>query len=113
MAEERHETFGVTIVSAALADVRQVPSGLLIEGDAGTRRIRIRPRSGRSVMLDKAHEAIRLGTEVEIDAAWGVETVRIAQVMERGGFAARGQADTALRDVPGDPGVRIPEEPFR
>ncbi len=106
VAADRHETFGVTIVSAARGDVRQVASGLLLEGEGGRRRVPIPPRSGRSVMLDTAHRAIRLDMEVEIDAAWGVETVRIAQVMEHSGIAARGEGELALLDVPGDNAAR-------
>jgi phthalate 4,5-cis-dihydrodiol dehydrogenase len=80
----QHETFGVTIVAAQLADLRQTPSGLLVEAGTSTRRVRIPPRSGRTVMLDGAYRAIRGEEEIEIDAAWAVETVRIAEVIERG-----------------------------
>jgi hypothetical protein len=81
--------FGITIVSGELADLRQVPSGVLVESGLRTRRVRIPPASGRSTMLDLAYRAIRDDIEVDIDAAWGVETVRIAELMERSDVAGR------------------------
>jgi phthalate 4,5-cis-dihydrodiol dehydrogenase len=97
----RHEVFGVTIVSAERGDLRQSPSGVILEAGATSRRIRIAPRSGRSIMLDEAHRAIRGGEAVAIDAAWSVETVRIAGLIERGAIAARATPDGELRELPG------------
>lgn len=79
----RSETFGVTIVSCAGGDIRQVPSGLIIEEGARTRHIRVPPDSGRAVMLGEVHAAIRLDASPTIDAAWAVETVRISHMLER------------------------------
>jgi phthalate 4,5-cis-dihydrodiol dehydrogenase len=96
----QHELFGVTIVSAELADLRQVPSGVLLEAGARTRRVRIRPRSGRTVMLNDAYRAIRGEMEVELDAAWAVETVRIAEIVERNGTALRPAEGSELDELP-------------
>lgn len=98
-----HEVFGVTIVSAQVADVRQVRSGVLIEAGNRRRQLKIPPRSGRLVMLDEAFRAIRGEADVEIDAAWGVETVRIAELIERNATVAGGpDGEVAERRSPGD-----------
>jgi len=84
-----HETFGVTVVSCLGGDLRQTRSGLLIDEGLRTRRITIPVQSGRDVMLDAVHRALREEREPAIDAEWAVETVRIAQIIERRGFEAR------------------------
>ncbi len=81
----RSETFGVTIVSCAGGDIRQIPSGLVIDEGSRTRHIRVPPDSGRATMLDEAHAAIRMDRPPTIDAAWAVETVRICRLLEGAG----------------------------
>jgi uncharacterized linocin/CFP29 family protein len=48
-------------------------------------------------MLDAAHDALRRDIAPAIDAAWAVETVQIAQLMERRGVAVRDPGGTELR----------------
>jgi phthalate 4,5-cis-dihydrodiol dehydrogenase len=70
--------FGLTIVSCEGGDIRQVPEGLRIYSDAGSRVVAVPATpTGRDVMLDEACEAVASRRPPPHDGRWGRATLEV------------------------------------
>lgn len=81
--DRSNEVFGFTVVSCERGDIRQTPGGLVIDAGAHRVTVALPTTSGRVAMLDDIHRTMREGASPVIDAAWGLETLRICSQFER------------------------------
>jgi phthalate 4,5-cis-dihydrodiol dehydrogenase len=72
---QAHEHFGPLIVSCDKADLRPLPTGVMIHAD-GEQRLEAVPftREPRAAVIDELYDAIATGKAALHDAAWGLAT---------------------------------------
>jgi phthalate 4,5-cis-dihydrodiol dehydrogenase len=71
-----HEHFGPIVVSCDKADLRPLPTGVMIYADGGRRVERLAPTdSPRTGVIDELYEAVVNNRKPLHDAAWGLATI--------------------------------------
>jgi phthalate 4,5-cis-dihydrodiol dehydrogenase len=89
-----HEHFGTVIVSCDRADLRPLPTGVMIYGDAEARLEPLpKPSIPRAEVIDELHAAIVDGKPALHDGRWARATLEVCLAMLR---SAREQRDVIL-----------------
>ncbi|MEP6942221.1 MAG: Gfo/Idh/MocA family oxidoreductase [Betaproteobacteria bacterium] len=90
-----HEHFGSIIVSCERADLRPLPTGVMVYGDADARMHPLpRPAVPRAEVIDELYAAIVDGVPALHDGRWGMATHEVCLGMLR---SAREGRDVAMR----------------
>jgi phthalate 4,5-cis-dihydrodiol dehydrogenase len=77
-----HEHFGVVIVSCERGDLRPLPSGVMVYGDAARRLEPLaRPAIARAEVIDELCDAALLGRPALHDGQWGLATLEVCLAM--------------------------------
>src|SRR5438477_2544387 len=103
-----HEHFGCVLVSCDPADLRPLPTGVMIYGDAGIRLDPLtKPDARRAEVIDELYGAVVRGQPPLHDGRWAMATLEVCLAILQ---SAREQRDIALvhqRDAPsGEPCAR-------
>ncbi len=89
-----HEHFGLVIVSCDRADLRPLPTGVVIYGDGEVRVDALdRPRVPRQEVIDELHAAVVGGRAPQHDGRWAMATLEVCLAILR---SAREQRDIVL-----------------
>jgi phthalate 4,5-cis-dihydrodiol dehydrogenase len=89
-----HQHFGPLIVSCEKADLRPLPSGVMVYGDAGARLEPLDPPAiPRAEVLDELYEAVLDGKPPLHSGDWGAATMAVCLAVLR---SAREQREIAL-----------------
>ncbi|MDB5913773.1 MAG: 4,5-dihydroxyphthalate dehydrogenase [Ramlibacter sp.] len=89
-----HQHFGPVIVSCDRADLRPVPDGVWIHGDAQKRHEALPPPAvPRSEVIDELHAALRAGTDPLHDGPWARSTLAVCLALLR---SSKEQRDVAI-----------------
>jgi phthalate 4,5-cis-dihydrodiol dehydrogenase len=79
-----HEHFGMLVVSCERADLRPLPQGVMIHGDAGQRLEPLPPPAvPRSGVIDELYEAVVKGVPPPHDGEWGMATLEVCLAILR------------------------------
>jgi phthalate 4,5-cis-dihydrodiol dehydrogenase len=79
-----HEHFGLFIVSCENADLRPLPTGVMVYGDGEPRLEPLPPpRIPRVEVIDELYAAIIEGKRPLHDGEWGMETMKVCLAMQR------------------------------
>ncbi|HEY2969024.1 MAG TPA: gfo/Idh/MocA family oxidoreductase, partial [Casimicrobiaceae bacterium] len=90
-----HEHFGVVLVSCDRADLRPLPTGVMIYGDREARLEPLtRPAVPRAEVVDELYDAIVLGRPPLHDGRWAMATLEVCLAILD---SARGQREITLR----------------
>jgi phthalate 4,5-cis-dihydrodiol dehydrogenase len=93
-AKLAHEHFGFIVVSCEGADLRPVPSGVMVYADDEAHLETLAaPRVPRAAVIDELYAAVVDGTAPMHDGRWGLATIEIVGAMLRSG---RMDGDVAL-----------------
>jgi phthalate 4,5-cis-dihydrodiol dehydrogenase len=96
-----HEHFGVVIVSCDRADLRPLPTGVMIYGD---REVRLdplpKPQVPRAEVIDELYAAIVDGIRPLHDGRWAMATLEVCLAMLQ---SARERRDIELQHQVGAP----------
>ena len=77
-----HEHFGMVIVSCDRGDLRPLPTGVMIYGDAQARLEPLpKPKVPRAEVIDELHAAIVDGTPPLHDGRWAMATLEVCLAM--------------------------------
>jgi phthalate 4,5-cis-dihydrodiol dehydrogenase len=94
-----HEHFGVVIVSCERADLRPLPHGVMIHGDAEQRLDPLpAPAVPRSGVIDELYDAVRNGVPPAHSGEWAMATVEVCLAILR---SAREQREISLDNQTG------------
>lgn len=89
-----HQHFGWVLVSCERADLRPLPTGVMVYGDAEARLDRLpRPRVPRAEVVDEIYEAIVHGRVPLHDGKWAMATLEVCLAILQSG---REERDIAL-----------------
>lgn len=89
-----HEHFGVYIVSCEDADLRPLPTGVMVYGDGAPRLEPLPPpQILRQEVIDELYAAVMEGKGPLHDGNWGLETMKVCLAMQR---SAREAKEVAL-----------------
>ena len=89
-----HEHFGLVIASCDRADLRPLPTGVVIYGDGAVRVDALdKPRVPRSEVIDELHAAVVGGRAPRHDGRWAMATLEVCLAILR---SAREQRDIVL-----------------
>jgi phthalate 4,5-cis-dihydrodiol dehydrogenase len=89
-----HEHFGMVIVSCDRADLRPLPTGVVIYGDDAVRVEPLeRPRVPRHEVIDELHSAVFDGRAPQHDGRWAMATLEVCLAILR---SANEQRDVVL-----------------
>jgi phthalate 4,5-cis-dihydrodiol dehydrogenase len=79
-----HEHFGMLVVSCERADLRPLPQGVMIHGDAGQRLEPLPPPAvPRSGVIDELYDAVLNGVPPPHDGEWGMATLEVCLAILR------------------------------
>jgi len=93
-AAAAHQHFGTLIVSCARADLRPLPSGVMIYQDGGARLEALPPpKVPRAEVIDEVYRAVVDGASPLHDGAWAAATLEVLLAMLR---SAREGSEIAL-----------------
>jgi phthalate 4,5-cis-dihydrodiol dehydrogenase len=96
-----HQHFGVVIASCERADLRPLPNGVMIYGDAAARLERLPdPRVPRAEVIDELHGAVVDGRPPVHSGEWALATLEVCLAMLR---SAREQKEIMLEHQVGLP----------
>jgi phthalate 4,5-cis-dihydrodiol dehydrogenase len=99
-----HEHFGTVVVSCERADLRPLPTGVMVYGDAAARLVEVRrPAAPRATVIDELHGAAVLGRAPGHDGAWGMATLEVCLALLR---SAREGREIRLRHQVATPPAR-------
>ncbi len=97
-----HQHFGLVVVSCEHADLRPMPDGVMIFGDAVVERERLpKPSVPRSEVIDELYAAVVDGVVPLHDGRWGMATLEVCLAMLASARERRDVAPTeqcAVRD---------------
>jgi phthalate 4,5-cis-dihydrodiol dehydrogenase len=97
-----HQHFGLVVVSCERADLRPLPNGVMIYGDAEARLDPLpRPDVPRAEVVDELVAAVIDGTPPLHDGAWAMATLEVCLAVLS---SARGQCEVTLRHQVQAPG---------
>jgi phthalate 4,5-cis-dihydrodiol dehydrogenase len=97
-----HEHFGVVIVSCERADLRPLPHGVMIHGDAEQRLDPLpAPAVPRAGVVDELYDAVVNGLPTVHDGEWGMATLEVCLAILR---SAHEQREIALENRTGPDG---------
>ena len=100
-ASPLHQHFGLVVASCERADLRPMPAGVMIYGDAETHLDALpRPEIPRAEVVDELYGAIVGGEPPVHDGRWAMATLEVCLAMLR---SAREQSDITLRHQVGVP----------
>jgi phthalate 4,5-cis-dihydrodiol dehydrogenase len=100
-APGRHEHFGLVLVSCERADLRPLPDGVMIYGDAEMRMEPLpRPEVPRAEVIDELFAAVVQGRPALHDGRWGMATLEVCLAIIA---SARRREDVALQHQVGLP----------
>lgn len=95
-----HEHFGVVIVSCERADLRPLPHGVMIHGDADERLDPLPPPAvPRSGVIDELYDAVVNGVPPAHGGEWGMATLEVCLAILR---SANEQREVVLEKPAGD-----------
>ena len=95
VARLRHPHFGLVIVSCERADLRPLPDGVMIYGDAEARLDPLPPPDvARAEVVDELHAAVVEGKAPLHDGAWAMATLEVCLAMLQ---SARDQREVTLQ----------------
>ncbi len=90
-----HEHFGVVLVSCEHADLRPLPTGVMIYGDAEARLESLaKPTVPRAEVVDELYDAIVHGRPALHDGRWAMATLEVCLAILE---SARDQREITLR----------------
>jgi phthalate 4,5-cis-dihydrodiol dehydrogenase len=91
-----HQHFGLVVVSCEHADLRPMPDGVMIFGDADVELERLpKPRVPRSEVIDELYAAVVDGVAPLHDGRWGMATLEVCLAMLT---SARERRDVTLTE---------------
>ncbi|HVL34878.1 MAG TPA: gfo/Idh/MocA family oxidoreductase, partial [Burkholderiales bacterium] len=83
-APEAHPHFGLVIASCERGDVRPLPTGVAVYGDAARRLEPLPPPAvPRAEVIDELHAAVREGRAPLHDGAWAMHTLEVCLALRR------------------------------
>jgi len=85
-----NEHFGMVVVSCERADLRPLPSGVMVYGDDDAHLETLpAPRAPRAAVIDELYEAVVRRRRTLHDGAWGLATLEICLAMLRSGRSGK------------------------
>jgi phthalate 4,5-cis-dihydrodiol dehydrogenase len=85
-----NEHFGMVVVSCEHADLRPLPSGIMVYTDGGAHLESLGvPKVPRGAVIDELYDAIVLGRDVVHDVRWATATLEVCVGMLRSGREQR------------------------
>jgi phthalate 4,5-cis-dihydrodiol dehydrogenase len=79
-----HEHFGFIVASCEHADLRPLPDGVMVYGDASREKVDVpAPSVARAEVIDEVHAAVVDGVAPLHDARWGRATLEVCLAMLR------------------------------
>ena len=97
-----HQHFGLVLVSCERADLRPLPTGVMVYGDSGHRLDALpAPEVQRAEVIDELYEAIVSGRPPLHNGAWALATLEVCLAILR---SAREQKEILLEHQVGLPG---------
>jgi phthalate 4,5-cis-dihydrodiol dehydrogenase len=92
-----HEHFGMLVVSCERADLRPLPHGVMVHGDAGQRLEPLPPPAvPRAVVIDELYDAVLERVPPIHDGEWGMATLEVCLAILR---SARERREVSLEDA--------------